>query len=160
MRIPLLGLALIGLVACGSETTVAEAPRTSATALQAQPAAFSVQFEKKYGFCRGDCYLSLSVDSEGAAMAEVVSTDGKRRSRQFTLTAAELAFVRAGVEAAMAEPWDARYGCPDCVDQGAWTLQIAQDGEVRRAEVDPKAQPPHLAPLLERLDALEQANRP
>lgn len=160
MRNAWIVVALGFLVACGTDKRGADERRASETALEAQQTAFSVGLEKRYGFCQGDCTQLLTVGSNGGAMADVVTTDGQRRSRTFRLTEAELAALRTAITTAMAEPWEARYGCPDCADQGAWALHLVRDGEERRSEIDPQAQPAHLAPLIEQLDALERKHRP
>src|SRR4051812_40102104 len=103
MRSVLLGVALSGLVSCGAGRSSAEERQASETALQSE-AAFEVRLEKNYGFCRGDCTQSLSVSSDGTAEAEVVTTDGNRRTRQFTVRADALAALRSSIGAALAQP--------------------------------------------------------
>ena len=36
--------------------------------------------------------------------------------------------------------WESSYGCPDCADQGAWTLIISvSGGEIRKTMLDARA---------------------
>ena len=162
MRIAAL-IILGGLLACGADKTISDGKRSAETPLTSQNpgvGSFRVELEKRYGFCLGDCTFKLSVGEDGAAVAEVVNKDGQSRTRPFTLTAAELESVRTGVSTALTKPWEPRYGCPDCADQGAWTLNLTSGSNKRSSVVDPQDKPTHLAPLLDTLDALENANRP
>jgi hypothetical protein len=122
---------------------------------------FTVLFEEVYGECAQNCYGSLRVTSDGEATASRADTPNSvARTRAFTLTEAELAAVTADVESALGSPWNDSYGCPDCNDQGAYTLELDADGDVRETTVDPRVPPAHLAPLTTRLNALLDANEP
>lgn len=122
---------------------------------------FTVVFEETYGECERDCHGSLRVSADGKATASLAdSANSAARTRSFTLTAGELEALKADVETARGAPWDDVYGCPDCADQGQYTLELESDGASRKTAVDPMRQPEHLAPLLNRLDALLDANEP
>ncbi len=71
------------------------------------------------------------------------------------LSGAETKRLLALAEEAAQQPWNERYGCPDCVDQGAWPLEIETTrGAKKTSTLDPQAVPPFLKALTEALTAV------
>ena len=44
--------------------------------------------------------------------------------------------------------WADRYGCPDCVDQGAYRLTVKEGADTRTTLLDPRQHPTSFDPLL------------
>ncbi|GHG87658.1 hypothetical protein [Comamonas sp. JC664] len=149
MRIQAVLLAVL-LMACGGGDALNED-------------AFVVRFEASYGECETGCVSRLEVSSEGEARVAVADGPGlPERTRSFSLTRAERAGLLEDVRLSRTEPWEERYGCPDCADQGTFILGLSAGADERGSTVDPMPhrQPAHLTPLLARLEALLIANKP
>ena len=117
--------------------------------------AFVARFESTFRQCYGVCYYRLDVASDGSAQLAYAERKGKRESkRSFLLRQSDLDGLLGDVALARTETWEPVYGCPDCVDQGEYSLKLADKDEVREAMVDPIFVPAHLAPLIHRLDGV------
>ncbi|NOJ77921.1 MULTISPECIES: hypothetical protein [Myxococcus] len=114
--------------------------------------AFVARFEASFGQCYGICYYRLDVASDGSAEVAYAERKGARESKQtFLLRQSELDGLLEDAALARTETWAPVYGCPDCVDQGRYSLKLADKGEVREAMVDPMFMPAHLSPMILRL---------
>lgn len=59
---------------------------------------------------------------------------------------------------ALGNPWESRYGCPDCADQGAYHLEVTAQGTVRETDIDPMKYPTFFDPLIEAFQAVIAAH--
>lgn len=70
--------------------------------------------------------------------------------------------ISALASTARRQPWQSHYGCPDCADQGAWTLTVrVTSGETRSTVLDTHAatNPEPLQQVIEAVRALRADSR-
>lgn len=116
-----------------------------------------VEFTASYGFCRGYCDTAVQLDTgaEGAI---------RHSGRMVALVTQDVSYPdRAGelddaVDQARSISWEARYGCPDCFDQGVYKLTVTTDGETRTTEMDPSDHPDVFDPIIEFFGRIRQEN--
>lgn len=107
------------------------------------PQVDDINFVEEYGFCFKACYRELGISADGDARIAVRDRrDGNLvLDRSVQLSADEAARLRELADGAVSGTWAPRYGCPDCVDQGAFELAV-RDGEVTQHTVlDPMQHP-------------------
>lgn len=112
-----------------------------------------IRYAESYGFCAGRCVRELSIASTGEATLVVRDRPGEPAlsEQSFTLPAGDRdrLFDLAGASAG--EPWEARYGCPDCADQGQFDLTVAAGTAEMSTVLDPAHHPAQFDELLAEL---------
>ncbi|MCE9667876.1 hypothetical protein LY474_08645 [Myxococcus stipitatus] len=152
-------VAMFGVACGGSEGPPVD--RVDEAEKDIECSSFTLRFEEFYGFCYEDCLGKLVVSSDGSATAARADYLGQpETTRDFTLTAEELVAVRSALQTGISQPWDAQYGCPDCYDQGRYSLVYESCGQPQTTLVDPEKQPETLQPLFAKLRDLLRANEP
>jgi hypothetical protein len=111
----------------------------------------SVRFTTSYGECAGFCQHSLLVSPDGASLHS--ATNGGKAApavdEAIELDPAVTTQILAAAAQALSYPWDARYGCPDCADQGAFHIEVTANGTLRETVLDPDQHPIFFDPLLD-----------
>lgn len=114
-----------------------------------------VQFTADYGFCARYCETTVTVDTLARGAIEFVDPQGRLSTvrEEFSLPerAPELA---AAVERSRSVRWEERYGCPDCVDQGAYTVRLTSRGRAQATVLDPASAPDAFRLLVEFFDRI------
>jgi hypothetical protein len=111
----------------------------------------SVRFTTSYGECGGFCQHSLLVRPDGATLHSATngSNEAPAVDEAIELDPAVTAQILAAAAQALSYPWDARYGCPDCMDQGAFHIEVRANGTLRETVIDPEEHPTFFDPLLD-----------
>ncbi len=115
-----------------------------------------IRYVEEYGFCVESCFREIIVEPQG----QVTLTVRGHRSQppvlvgSLDLESAEVERLFQLAAGASAAPWDAVYGCPDCVDQGRFELTVVVDGAVHQTTIDPLSHPDDFDDLLDELGAL------
>lgn len=117
-----------------------------------------VSMELMHGECGGYCrrITELGADLVGRyrQLPNVDDPGFPPKERSFVITRDEWAGVSAPASAARQQSWESRYGCPDCADQGAWTLTIGSTaGETLTTTLDTRSDM-NPAPLQQVIDAI------
>jgi hypothetical protein len=108
----------------------------------------SVRFTTSYGECAGFCEHSLLVWPDGASLHSATNTGKDAPDETIALDPAVTAQILAAAAQSLSYPWDARYGCPDCMDQGAFHIEVRANGTLRETVLDPMEHPTFFDPLL------------
>jgi len=100
-----------------------------------------VSTELSHGECGGYCrhITEIGADLRGRYRSLPLRDDPMYppRERSFAIAAHEWAHVSELASIAGQRPWEPTYGCPDCADQGAWTLTVAATrGATRSTTLD------------------------
>jgi len=108
----------------------------------------------------GFCQTSLMV---GASIAEIgfstLGPAGEPIVRQdVTVDPATRVAIFAAASDALANPWAATYGCPDCADQGSYMLEVTAVAEDRTTTLDPEQHPGFFDPLVGQLKTILAAH--
>ncbi|MCP3136177.1 hypothetical protein [Pyxidicoccus xibeiensis] len=150
---------------CGSDRPERE-PVKDTLALQEPRVCeqFVLTYEESYGECEDDCYTRVEVSSAGlgyVAWADRKTLDGPESKFPFALSAEEQGALEALLADAFTQRWEHVYGCPDCVDQGRYSLFYECNGWASLVTaVDPRQQPEFLRPLIARMRELRAEHRP
>lgn len=109
------------------------------------------------GYCRGTTDVEEHLAGTYVERPWRENAEFPPRSETFQISAAQWANIRALGDAAIATPWEPRYGCPDCADGGGWNLTVrTSDGGSRTTVLDNQraANPAALEALLEAVHGL------
>jgi hypothetical protein len=111
----------------------------------------SLRFTTSYGECAGFCQHTLLVRPDGGASLRSATNGGDVPAvdEAIELDPAVSAQILAAAAQALSNPWDARYGCPDCADQGAYHIEVSANGTLRETDLDPEQHPTFFDPLLD-----------
>ena len=153
-------LAGVLAVGCGGSEEAREPSGGDETQLE-EPC--TLLFTESYNYCEDNCVWRTKVGADGRGGVSVAdSRSAPETKRSFTLTQEELGTLKAVLDESLAQPWEPLYGCPDCYDQGSYTLGYTACGDTasRETQVDPKFPPEHLKPLIARMRQLSQAHAP
>jgi hypothetical protein len=112
--------------------------------VRGEPSAIDeVSFAEEYGECGDACYRELGVALDGTAHIIVRARRDEEilldRTVQLPDDEARRVLELAG--RAVDEPWAARYGCPDCADQGAFSLTVRNGATTQHTVLDPQGIP-------------------
>jgi hypothetical protein len=111
----------------------------------------SVRFTTSYGGeCQGFCEHSLLVRPDGASLhsATYGGNDAHKVDETIDLDPAVTAQILAAAAQAFSYPWDARYGCADCKDQGGFDIEVSANGTLQETFLDPVEHPMFFDPLI------------
>ena len=109
----------------------------------------SVEFTTSYGFCAGYCETVVKLDEAASGTIRQSAPRGDLPPIENNLSYPERAAeLDNAVERARSISWDARYGCPDCVDQGSYKVTVVTSGATHTTILDPSQHPDAFDPLI------------
>jgi hypothetical protein len=119
-----------------------------------------IRFTRAYGMCIGLCRTTLLITATVAEIQFSPFSEMAEPSITKTVTLTEtarMAIFSAALEA-LTHPWDPRYGCPDCADQGRYDVQITSSVGKRETVLDPSDHPQFFDSLITQLDPIFASN--
>ena len=119
-------------------------------------AADNVTLAEEYGFCASACYRELGITADGTAHIVVREARDKQilNERSVQLSDDETGRVLGLATGAVSVPWAPRYGCPDCADQGAYSLLVRSGAAAQQTVLDPRQLSPTFDDLVTTLHAI------